>query len=81
MANQDSNSLNLLSDTTTIQTITQTITNVQNIEISDVANLQSDLTAINSNISNLNTNLNSTNTTVAANNTALANAIASIVTT
>ena len=77
MSNQDSGSLNLLPDTTTIQAITKTITNVQNIEISDVANLQSDLSAINSNISTLNTNLNSTNTTVAASNTALTNSIAS----
>ena len=48
MSTQDSGSLNLLSDTSTIQAITQTITIAQNIQISDVANLQNQLNTINS---------------------------------
>ena len=58
MSNQDSGSLNLLSDTSTIQTITQTITNVQNIQIADVANLQNQLNIINGNIATTNAYFN-----------------------
>ena len=68
MSNQDSGSLNLLSGTTAIQTITETIAKAQNIQIADVANLQNQLNSINTNISNVNTTVNSTNETVASNN-------------
>ena len=59
MPNQDSGSLNLLSDTSTIQTITQAIFSfVQNIQIADVANLQNQLNIINGNIATTNAYFN-----------------------
>ena len=58
MSNQDSCSLSLLSATTTIQAITQTITNVQNIQISGVANLQNQLNTIKSGSATATANFN-----------------------
>ena len=64
MPSQDSGSLNLLSDTTTIQTITQTITNVQNIQISGVANLQNQLNIINGGLSTANASFKNYDTAI-----------------
>ena len=50
MSSQNANNFNLLADSTDIQTITQIITATQNLEISDVANLQNSLNTVGSRI-------------------------------
>ena len=64
MSSPNSNNINLLSDSTDIQTITQIVNTNHNIVIAGVANLQTSLNTLGANISTVSNSLNSNVSTI-----------------